>query len=66
MESVPVPKKKRGLLIGPGGSTRRALENELKVKIRVPRADSESEEITVEGLPENIQKAKEKIVKLVE
>lgn len=66
IESVPVPKKKRGLLIGPGGSTRRALENELKVKIRVPRADSESEEITVEGLPENIQKAKEKIVKLVE
>lgn len=66
LESIPVPKKKRGLLVGPGGSARRALESEFKVIIRIPRADSDSEEITVSGLPENIKQAKEKIAKIIE
>lgn len=64
-ETVQVPKKKHRLLIGAGGSVRRSLEDEFKVRLNIPRVNVESDEVTIRGLPENIAKAKAKIETIV-
>lgn len=60
-ETIEVPKKQHRYIVGSGGSVRRAIEDEFKVKIYVPKQDSESDEIRINGKPENIAKAVEKI-----
>ncbi|ODV86533.1 hypothetical protein CANARDRAFT_206909 [[Candida] arabinofermentans NRRL YB-2248] len=63
-ESVEVPKKKHRLIVGTMGSVRRGLEQEFKVRINVPSTDSESESVTIEGTPEQIEKVKAKLLEL--
>lgn len=60
-ESIEVHKKQHKLIIGFGGSVRRGIEEEYKVRVNVPRQDSESEVVTVKGKPEDIAKAIAKI-----
>lgn len=63
-ETIEVPKKQHKLIIGSGGSIRRSIENEFKVRVYVPKQDSESEEIRINGKPEDIAKAIDKIKSL--
>jgi predicted PilT family ATPase len=63
-ESIEVPKEKHRLLIGPGGSTRRALEEEFNVIVNVPRSNEKSSVVTINGQPENVKKAKAKVSEL--
>lgn len=60
-ETVQVPKKQHKLIIGSGGSVRRGIEEEFKVRVSVPKQDSESEDVKVKGKPADIAKAIEKI-----
>lgn len=60
-ETIEVPKKQHRHIVGSGGSVRRSLEDEFKVKIFVPKQDSESDLVRINGKPENIAKAAEKI-----
>lgn len=60
-ETIDIPKNKHRLIVGTGGSVRRGLEEEFKVRIFVPRQDNETESIRINGKPDNIAKAIEKI-----
>ncbi|KAH3662435.1 hypothetical protein OGAPHI_005687 [Ogataea philodendri] len=64
-ETVSVPKKKHSLIIGPGGTVRRALELEHHVRVNVPKIDQQSDDVVVRGSPQNVEKAKAAIQKLV-
>lgn len=63
-KTVEIPKKQHRLIIGAGGSVRRGIEDEFKVRVNVPKQDVESDEITVKGKPEDIEKAIAKIQEL--
>ncbi|VEU23354.1 DEKNAAC104631 [Brettanomyces naardenensis] len=63
-EVVQIPKKKHRLLVGPGGSVRRSLEEEFKVNISIPKVNVESDDVKIRGLPDQIVKAKAKIEEL--
>jgi predicted PilT family ATPase len=63
-ESIEVPKEKHRLLIGPGGSTRRGLEEAFNVIVNVPRSNEKSSVVTINGQPENVEKAKAKVNEL--
>lgn len=58
-----VPQEKFGLLIGPGGSVRQALETEFNVRIHVPNRDSKDETVKISGSPANTEACKAKIEK---
>ncbi|KAG0691259.1 hypothetical protein C6P40_003510 [Pichia californica] len=64
-ENITVPKKQHKIIVGTGGSVRRGIEEEFKVRIYVPKQDSESEDLRINGKPENIAKAVEKINALI-
>lgn len=63
-ESVDIPKSQHKLIIGAGGSVRRGIDDEFKVRVNVPKQESESETITVKGKPADIEKAIAKIQEL--
>jgi len=63
-EKLEVSKDKHRFIIGPSGSTRRTIESENGVTINIPNVNSDSNEITIFGLPENVEKAKAKINEL--
>ena len=63
-ESVAVPLEKHRMLIGPGGDTRRNLEQRFKVAIDIPRNGSGRTEIKISGANEEVSKAKEYIATL--
>lgn len=63
-EKVEVSKDKHRIIIGQGGSTRRSLESEFNVTVNIPNVNSGSNDVTIIGLPENVEKAKAKIAEL--
>lgn len=63
-DTILVPKNKRRLIIGIGGTVRKELEEEFSVNIDIPRSESDSEQVKVVGLPENVESAKAKITEL--
>ncbi|KAG7196056.1 uncharacterized protein KQ657_000065 [Scheffersomyces spartinae] len=63
-EGIEIAKERHGLIIGPAGSVRHALENEFNVRIRVPQQASSSNIIDVTGLPERIEKLRAKLLEL--
>ncbi|GME70719.1 unnamed protein product [Ambrosiozyma monospora] len=63
-EALEIPKKKHRLLIGAGGSVRRGLEEEFKVRVSIPRVDVESDVVKIHGAPDKVELAKERILKL--
>lgn len=63
-EKLDVSKDKHRLIIGTGGTVRRTLETDHKVSINVPKFASDSSEVTIVGLPENVEKAKAAILEL--
>ncbi|KAG7884542.1 hypothetical protein KL938_001669 [Ogataea parapolymorpha] len=65
-ETVLIPKKKHALLIGSAGMVRRGLEAEYHVRIDIPKIKQESDEVHVRGSPENVEKAKAAMQKLIE
>lgn len=65
-EQVNVPQEKHRLLIGPGGSVRRDIEAEFSVQVNIPKVSEKLSEITIKGLPENVEKAKQRVAKLTE
>ncbi|QLL33847.1 hypothetical protein HG536_0F01720 [Torulaspora globosa] len=56
-----IPAERQGALIGPGGVVRRQLESEFNVILNVPNK-GESGKVTLQGLPDNVEKAKSKIL----
>ncbi|CCF55595.1 hypothetical protein KAFR_0A01570 [Kazachstania africana CBS 2517] len=56
-----IPKERQGALVGPGGVVRRQLETEFNVVVQVPNKDKTGP-VTLTGLPENIEKAENKII----
>lgn len=56
-----IPAERQGALIGPGGVVRRQLESEFNVILNVPNK-GEAGKVTLVGLPENVEKAKAKIL----
>lgn len=65
-ETIEIPKKQHKLIIGSGGSVRRGIEEEFKVRVLVPKADVESDSIKIKGKAEDITKATAKINTLIE
>lgn len=63
-EVVNVPTDKHRSLIGLGGIVKRELEEEHNVSIQIPRQGSGDDKIIVVGMPEHVEKAKEKIAEL--
>ncbi|QPG76187.1 hypothetical protein FOA43_003573 [Brettanomyces nanus] len=63
---VVIPKKKHRLLIGPGGSVRRSLEEEYKVNVTIPRVSVDSDEVQIRGSSDQIAKVISQIDHLVE
>ncbi|KAA8917736.1 hypothetical protein TRICI_000108 [Trichomonascus ciferrii] len=63
-ETVNVPTDKHRSLIGPGGIIKRELEEEHNVSIQIPRQGSGDDKVIVSGMPEDVEKAKEKIAAL--
>lgn len=59
-----VAKDKHRLIIGPGGSTRAALQEEFGVRINIPSQESSSSDISLHGLPEQIVQLKAKLAEL--
>merc|ERR1712007_400062 len=64
-QTVEVPKKQHRMIIGSGGSVRRGIEEEFKVRVLVPRQDVESDAVVVKGKAEDVAKAIAKIESLV-
>lgn len=58
-ETIDLAKEKHRLIIGPGGSIRRELEDAHSVSIEIPKSNSELTSVKISGLPENVQAAKE-------
>lgn len=56
-----IPKDRYGALIGTGGTVRRQLETEFKITLNVPNKN-EDKPVSISGLPENIEKAEQKIM----
>lgn len=56
-----VPKERYGALIGTGGMVRRQIETEFKVTLNVPNKNEDSP-VSISGLPENVEKAEQKIM----
>jgi polyribonucleotide nucleotidyltransferase len=63
-EVVNVPTDKHRSLIGPGGIIKRELEEEHSVSIQIPRQGSGDDKIIIAGVPEHVEKAREKIAAL--
>ncbi|CAK9436923.1 uncharacterized protein LODBEIA_P14380 [Lodderomyces beijingensis] len=64
VEEVELAKEKHRFVIGAGGSVRSEIERECKVNLSIPKRDDQSNLVKVKGLPENIEKAKAKIIEL--
>ena len=67
-EIVEVAPEKHRLLIGHGGDTRRSLEAQFHVNIDVPKQSQQGQSranVKLVGQPENVQKAKERILEIV-
>ncbi|KIX05983.1 uncharacterized protein Z518_03957 [Rhinocladiella mackenziei CBS 650.93] len=60
-ETVDVPVSQHRELIGPNGSTRKKLEEDLGVILNVPRQGLGQTGVKISGRPENVSKAKEHI-----
>lgn len=60
-KELDIPDDKQGALIGPGGYVRRQLETEFHVQLHVPNK-GESGKVVLTGLPENVEKAENKIL----
>ncbi|OBA20156.1 hypothetical protein METBIDRAFT_33095 [Metschnikowia bicuspidata var. bicuspidata NRRL YB-4993] len=54
-------KEKHKLIVGPGGSIRKSLEEEFGVQIYIPKVNEASNMIELTGLPEKIEKLKVKL-----
>ncbi|KAF4971565.1 hypothetical protein FZEAL_9810, partial [Fusarium zealandicum] len=65
-EVVDVPIENHRSLIGRGGDTKRQLESKFTVSIDVPRQGDGKTGVKVTGRPENVDKAKEHILSLVQ
>lgn len=65
-ETIEVPKKKHRMIIGPGGSVRRSLEEEYKVNINIPRVNVETDDVKIKGAPDQVAKCKARIEQLTE
>lgn len=63
-EGIEIPKERHGLIIGPAGSVRHALEDEFNVRIRVPQQASASSVIEITGLPQKIEELRAKLLDL--
>lgn len=66
---IEVAPEKHNLLIGRGGATRKRLEAEFDVKIDIPKRPQEGParpEIKITGQPEDIEKARVKIMEMVD
>ncbi|CCH43932.1 hypothetical protein BN7_3487 [Wickerhamomyces ciferrii] len=64
VETLSVPKDKHRVIIGQGGSVRRSLETEFNVNVNIPNSQSDSTDVKITGLPENVEKVKAKINEL--
>jgi len=60
-----IPKRRHVELIGKGGAVVRSLQTEFNVKINIPARDSNSNEITVQGKEEDIEKLKDEIQSII-
>ncbi|CEP22378.1 unnamed protein product [Cyberlindnera jadinii] len=63
-ETLEIPKNKHRLLIGAGGFVRRSLEDEFDVYLDIPKAESKSDSVVIQGQPANVEKAKAKVLEL--
>ncbi|KAI9666892.1 MAG: hypothetical protein M1831_001397 [Alyxoria varia] len=61
-QTLNVPRNQYRTLVGTGGSERKKLEKEFGVSLNVPReSDSQASGVTLNGLPEDVGKAAERI-----
>ncbi|SCU98322.1 LADA_0H12178g1_1 [Lachancea dasiensis] len=60
-KELEVPLDRVGALIGPGGSVRRQLESEFRVRLLLPAIGDKSSKVKVLGLPSNIAACEKKI-----
>ncbi|KAI9716990.1 MAG: hypothetical protein M1828_007455 [Chrysothrix sp. TS-e1954] len=67
-EVVVIPPERHGALIGRGGETRKGLEKEFRISLSVPSTSvtgPERSNIRITGLPEDVEKAKARILATV-
>ena len=67
MEVMEINPEKHRLLIGQGGETRRALESQFGISLDIPKQTQQGaarSQVKLSGQPENIQKAKERILEM--
>jgi hypothetical protein len=60
---VRVPKHQHKLIIGAGGKTIREIIKETGAKIKIPPGDDDDEEVVIEGSPEAVYQAAERVTK---
>jgi hypothetical protein len=61
--TVRVPKHQHKLIIGAGGKTIREIIKETGAKIKIPPGDEDDEEVVIEGSPEAVDQAAERVTK---
>ncbi|KAK9369576.1 hypothetical protein V1509DRAFT_562423 [Lipomyces kononenkoae] len=61
---IEVALEKHRFIIGPGGSTKRSIEQECGVTLNIPPQKAPSKEIKIQGPPESVEKAKARIIEL--
>jgi len=59
--TIPIPKEHHRVILGKQGSRLRQLELETATKIMIPRAEEQSNLVTISGNQEGIHKAKHEI-----
>ncbi|SCV02651.1 LAME_0H03774g1_1 [Lachancea meyersii CBS 8951] len=60
-KELEIPSDRVGALIGPGGSVRRQLESEFRVRLLLPEIGDKSRKVEISGLSENIAACEKKI-----
>lgn len=65
-QTIPVPEKKRSVLIGPGGQTIKMLQDKLGVKINMPEKGGDSDDVAVVGDSDAVRAAIGAIRQLIE
>ena len=68
-ETVTIPPERHGLLIGPGGETRRALETTHRVKIDIPKQSVQGAaraQVRLMGAQKDVDTAKAKLLELMQ
>lgn len=58
-----VPKHQHKLIIGAGGKTIREIIKDTGAKIKIPPGDDDDEEVVIEGSPEAVDQAAERVTK---